>query len=187
VETASVPSSAFGLSHCDLIPANKMFVGFSWNFVKECFKRIAKQVWIRWPSPKKKKKFYPYFLYGLMDLVEVWYRRFQCNSVEQLWDSSDLLWLLYFTCRREGTFAPFSIFFVLRRWVKNYQQCRCMFCSWLYCWFGMTRYTWSTGWAWQATHGLLVGHDKIHMVYSSLTIVVQVWPWQSISVMSFVP
>jgi len=32
---------------------------------------------------------------------------------------------------------------------------------------------------------LLVGHDKIHMVYSSPTIVVKVWPWQSISVTSF--
>jgi len=34
---------------------------------------------------------------------------------------------------------------------------------------------------------LLVGHNKIHMVYSSPTIMVQVWSWESISVMSFVP
>jgi len=25
----------------------------------------------------------------------------------------------------------------IRRWVKNYPQCRYMFCSWLYCWLGM--------------------------------------------------
>jgi hypothetical protein len=30
------------------------------------------------------------------------------------------------------------------RWVKNYPQCRYMFCSWLYCWLSMTTYTWST-------------------------------------------
>ena len=32
----------------------------------------------------------------------------------------------------------------LCRWVKNYPQCRYIFCIWLYCWLGMTRYTWST-------------------------------------------
>jgi len=32
----------------------------------------------------------------------------------------------------------------VRRWVKNYPHCRYIFCSWLYCWLGMTRYTWST-------------------------------------------
>lgn len=52
--TASVCSSAFGLSHCDLITANTTFVGFPWNFVKEYFKRIAKQVWISWPWPREK-------------------------------------------------------------------------------------------------------------------------------------
>ena len=30
------------------------------------------------------------------------------------------------------------------RWVKNYPHCRYMFCSWLYCWLGMTKYTRST-------------------------------------------
>jgi hypothetical protein len=30
------------------------------------------------------------------------------------------------------------------RWVKNYPHYRYMFCSWLYCWLGMTKYTWST-------------------------------------------
>jgi len=54
VKTVSVRSSAFGLSHCDLITANKTFVGFSWNFVKEYFKRIAKQVWIPWQWPREK-------------------------------------------------------------------------------------------------------------------------------------
>jgi hypothetical protein len=28
---------------------------------------------------------------------------------------------------------------ILRRWVKNYPQCRYIFCSWLYCWLRMTR------------------------------------------------
>jgi hypothetical protein len=28
--------------------------------------------------------------------------------------------------------------------VKNYPQCRYMLCSWLHCWLGMMRYTWST-------------------------------------------
>jgi len=32
----------------------------------------------------------------------------------------------------------------VRRWVKNYSYYRYMFCSWLYCWLGMTKYTWST-------------------------------------------
>jgi len=32
----------------------------------------------------------------------------------------------------------------IRRRVKNYPQYRCMFCSGLYCWLGMTKYTWST-------------------------------------------
>jgi len=25
----------------------------------------------------------------------------------------------------------------IRRWVKNYSQCRYIFCNWLYCWLGM--------------------------------------------------
>ena len=32
----------------------------------------------------------------------------------------------------------------VRRWVKNYPHYRYIFCSWLYCWLGMTKYTWST-------------------------------------------
>ena len=32
----------------------------------------------------------------------------------------------------------------IRRWVKNYSHYKYMFCSWLYCWLGMTKYTWST-------------------------------------------
>jgi len=31
-----------------------------------------------------------------------------------------------------------------RRWVKNYPHYRYMFCSWLYCWLGNTKYTWSS-------------------------------------------
>jgi len=33
---------------------------------------------------------------------------------------------------------------IVRRWVKNYPHYRYMFCSWLYCWLSMTKYTWST-------------------------------------------
>jgi hypothetical protein len=33
---------------------------------------------------------------------------------------------------------------LVRRWVKNYPHYRYMFCSWLYYWLGMTKYTWST-------------------------------------------
>jgi len=36
------------------------------------------------------------------------------------------------------------LFPFLRMWVKNYLHCRYMFCSWLYCWLRMTRYTGST-------------------------------------------
>jgi len=32
----------------------------------------------------------------------------------------------------------------IRRWVKNYPHYRYMFCSWLCCRLGMTKYTWST-------------------------------------------
>jgi hypothetical protein len=32
----------------------------------------------------------------------------------------------------------------IRRWVKHYPHYRYMFCSWQYCWLGMTKYTWST-------------------------------------------
>jgi len=33
---------------------------------------------------------------------------------------------------------------IIRRWVKNYLRYRYMFCSLLYCWLGMAKYTWST-------------------------------------------
>jgi hypothetical protein len=36
-----------------------------------------------------------------------------------------------------------GLLYLIRRWVKNYAHCGYMFCSWLYCWLGMTRYTWS--------------------------------------------
>jgi len=45
--------------------------------------------------------------------------------------------------------------FQLRRWVKNYPHYKYVLQLAI----------------------LLVGHNKIHMVYSSPTIVVQVWPW----------
>jgi hypothetical protein len=35
-------------------------------------------------------------------------------------------------------------FYDIHRWVKNYPHYRYMFCSWLYCCLGMTKYTWST-------------------------------------------
>ena len=49
---------------------------------------------------------------------------------------------------REGlwinTHTSIKTSFNIHRWVKNYLHLWYMFCSWLCCWFIMTKYTWST-------------------------------------------
>jgi len=40
--------------------------------------------------------------------------------------------------------SPYNVERHLRWWVKNYSHYRYMFCSWIYCWSGMTKYIWST-------------------------------------------
>ena len=82
---------------------------------------------------------------------------------------------------------------ILWRWVASYPQCRYIFCYWLHCWLSVTQYTrwfkYDRDWFVCKQAALSPGHiwTTLYMVSLSPKIVVQVWPCQCISVMSFMP
>jgi len=78
------------------------------------------------------------------------------NVTGMQWLLKDAIWVCLYVCHFEISLIINATYkyhhgqtlkaqqSIICRWVKNYPHYGYMFCSWLYCWFGMTRYTRST-------------------------------------------